>query len=79
MQLYIRDVFASVARPIKELKGFELISLNPKEKKTVNFTLTDKELGFYNNTGEFIVEPGLFEVFVGGSSKTALNAKFEIK
>lgn len=79
VQLYIRDVFASVARPIKELKGFELISLNPKEKKTVNFTLTDKELGFYNNTGEFIVEPGLFEVFVGGSSKTALNAKFEIK
>jgi beta-glucosidase len=79
VQLYIRDVFASVARPIKELKGFELISLNPKENKTVKFTLTDKELGFYNNTGEFIVEPGHFEVFVGGSSKTALNAKFEIK
>ncbi|WP_154662176.1 beta-glucosidase BglX [Siansivirga zeaxanthinifaciens] len=79
VQLYIRDVFASVARPIKELKGFELISLNPKENKTVQFTLTDKELGFYNNTGEFIVESGLFEVFVGGSSKTVLNGKFEIK
>lgn len=79
VQLYIRDVFASIARPIKELKGFELISLNPKENKTVKFNLTDKELGFYNNTGEFIVEPGHFEVFVGGSSKTVLNAKFEIK
>ena len=79
VQLYIRDVFATVTRPIKELKGFELISLNPKEKKTVKFTLTDKELGFYNNRGKFIVEPGYFEVFVGGSSKTVLNAKFEIK
>lgn len=78
VQLYIRDRIASVTRPVKELKGFELVSLNPEETKKVTFTLTEKELGFYYNNGEFSAEPGEFDVYVGGSSYTDLNGEFEI-
>ena len=78
-QLYIRDLFASITRPVKELKGFELLELNSKETKTIEFTLTEKELGFYNNLGEYIVEPGDFKISVGGSSTTSLDANFKLK
>ena len=67
-QLYIHDRVASVARPVKELKGFEKFELQPGQSRTVEFTLTPAELGFYDNAGKFIVEPGEFEVMVGGSS-----------
>lgn len=73
VQLYIRDVVASITRPVKELKGFELIELAPKQTKVIEFTLTDKELGFYNNLGDFVVEQGQYILFVGGSSKTELQ------
>ncbi|MFC4720890.1 beta-glucosidase BglX [Geojedonia litorea] len=78
-QLYVQDLYASVTRPVKELKGFELLELHPNESKTIKFLLTDKELGFYDNTGQFIVEPGEFKVFIGGSSKTILEQQFELK
>jgi len=78
VQLYIRDLFASITRPVKELKGFELIELEPEVSKIITFTLTSKELGFYNNKGDFVLEPGDFKVFVGGSSKTNLEAKFKL-
>ncbi|RIA09085.1 beta-glucosidase [Flavobacteriaceae bacterium MAR_2010_72] len=78
-QLYIQDLYASVTRPVKELKGFELLELNPNESKTIKFLLTDKELGFYDNTGQFIVEPGKFNIFIGGSSRTILEQQFELK
>lgn len=78
-QLYLRDEYASVTRPVRELKGFELVELNPNEAKTINFVLTKAELGFYNNDGKFIIEPGDFKVFVGGSSTATLEAKFELK
>ncbi len=67
-QLYIHDKVASVVRPVMELKGFKKIKLNPGESATLEFILTDKELGFYNNNGDFIVEPGEFEIMVGTSS-----------
>ena len=79
VQLYIRDKVASLVRPVKELKGFELIELNAGEAKTVRFKLTKKELGFYNNKGEYLVEPGEFDVFVGGSSYTELKSKFTLE
>jgi len=78
VQLYIRDVYASVTRPVKELKGFELVELEPNKTETITFTLTEKELGFYNNEGDFVVEPGEFRVFVGGSSNTVLKDSFEL-
>ncbi|AUC76935.1 beta-glucosidase BglX [Olleya sp. Bg11-27] len=78
VQLYIRDVFASVTRPVKELKGFELVALNPNETKTIELILSEDELGFYDNQGTFVVEDGDFEVFVGGSSQTELADKFKL-
>ena len=78
VQLYIKDLFASVTRPVRELKGFELAELNPKESKTITFNLTDKELGFFDNDGKWIIEDGDFEVFVGGSSNANLKAKFTL-
>lgn len=78
-QLYIRDVAASLSRPVKELKGFELVDLKKGESKTIVFTLTDKELGFYNNNGDYLVEPGTFKVFVGTSSDDVQEVEFELK
>ena len=79
VQLYIRDEFASVTRPVKELKAFELVSLKPGESKNIEFQLESKKLGFYDNQGNWLVEPGSFQVFVGGSSDQTIQAKFELK
>ena len=77
-QLYLQDEFASVVRPVKELKGFEMIELKAGETKTITFTLTNAELGFYNNQNEFVVEPGSFKVMVGGSSDANLTTQFNV-
>nr|WP_315146981.1 beta-glucosidase BglX [uncultured Flavobacterium sp.] len=79
VQLYLQDVAASLARPVKELKGFELIELKKGETKTVTLTLTEKELGFYDNEGNYLVEPGTFKIRVGGSSDKGLESGFELK
>ncbi len=79
VQLYINDAAASIVRPVKELKGFELVALKKGETKTVQFTLTDAALGFYNNEGKFLVESGLFNVMVGWNSNEGLSSKFELK
>ncbi|HSD08525.1 beta-glucosidase BglX [Flavobacterium sp.] len=79
VQLYIHDDYASIIRPIKELKGFELVNLKKGETKTISFTLTDKELGFYDNEGNYLVEPGTFKIMVGGSSDKGLESGFELK
>jgi beta-glucosidase len=68
VQLYTRDVAASVTRPVRELKGFQRITLRPGEKRMVEFTLTPALLGFYNREMRFVVEPGEFKVMVGTSS-----------
>ncbi len=78
-QLYIHDRYASVVRPVKELKGFELVELEAGESKTVEFTLGREELSFYNQKGEQVIEPGMFSVMVGGSSVGGLEAGFELK
>ena len=78
VQLYIRDKFATVTRPVKELKGFEKISLDKGASKTVSFTLTDKELGFYDNQGKYVVEPGEFDIMLGGSSATKLKETYKL-
>ena len=66
-------------RPVQELKGFEKIMLKSGESQTVKFTLTDKELGFYNNQGKFVVESGAFDVMVGGSSAEVLKGEFVLE
>ncbi|RUT72409.1 beta-glucosidase BglX [Flavobacterium cupreum] len=79
VQLYINDAVASIVRPVKELKGFELVTLKKGETKTIQFTLTDKELGFYDNEGQYLTEPGLFNIMVGWNSNEGLTGKFELK
>ena len=78
IQLYIKDVVASIVRPVRELKGFELININKGETKTIHFNLTKDELGFYDNNGNYTFEAGEFEIFVGGSSDANLKAKFTL-
>ena len=69
VQLYIRDLVSSVTRPIKELKGFRKIELQPGETKTVEFEITPESLAFYDLKMKFVVEPGEFEIMVGNSSR----------
>ncbi|MCA1556242.1 MAG: glycoside hydrolase family 3 C-terminal domain-containing protein, partial [Acidobacteria bacterium] len=78
VQLYIRDVASSVTRPVKELKGFERVTLQPGEKRRLSFRLTPEHLGFYNREMRFIVEPGAFKVFLGTSSADGLEANFTV-
>ena len=78
VQLYIRDMAASRTRPLKELKGFERITLKPGEKRRVEFTLAPEQLGFYNTDMRFVVEPGTFKVMVGTNSVDGLEASFEV-
>jgi beta-glucosidase len=78
VQLYIHQVAASRTRPIKELKGFERVSLRPGEKRRVTFMLTPEHLGFCNREMRFVVEPGDFKVFVGASSVGGLEAHFQV-
>ena len=73
VQMYIRDVIFSVARPLWELRGFKRVTLDPGESATVSFELGEKELGFWNREGRFVVEPGDFKVAVwNGFSPGAL-------
>lgn len=79
VQLYIRDKVGSITRPVKELKGFEKITLRPGESKVVRFTITDKDLAFYNNALKFAAESGEFDVMVGGNSVETLKATFNLQ
>ncbi|HJQ67875.1 MAG TPA: glycoside hydrolase family 3 N-terminal domain-containing protein [Blastocatellia bacterium] len=78
VQLYIRDVAASRTRPVKELKGFERVTLRPGEKRRLEFRLTPEHLGFYNREMRFVVEPGEFKVTAGTSSVGGLEASFTV-
>jgi len=78
VQLYIRDLVATMTRPVKELKGFQRISLQPGEKKKVEFTLGPEHLGFWNREMRYVVEPGEFRVMVGSNSVDVIEAKFEV-
>ena len=78
VQLYIHDLVASVSRPVKELKGFERVSLRPGESRHVEFTLGPQELGIYGRNMLFNVEPGMFKVTVGTSSEDGLESSFEV-
>ncbi|MHA2400991.1 MAG: fibronectin type III-like domain-contianing protein [Promethearchaeota archaeon] len=70
IQLYIQDVECSVERPLKELKGFKKVKLDPKEKKTVRFELTNDDLSFFDeNSNCWIAEKGLFKILIGSSSR----------
>jgi beta-glucosidase len=78
-QLYVRDVQASLARPYKELKGFQKVALEPGETQTARFTLDPRSLSFYDVVRKtWLAEPGVFEILVGASSKD-IRGKIEVE
>ncbi|MFM2214052.1 MAG: hypothetical protein RL427_1315 [Bacteroidota bacterium] len=79
VQLYIRDLVGSTTRPVKELKGFEMIELNPNEEKVVRFTIDEKMLQFYTANSKWEAEAGEFKVFIGGDSATTLENNFKLQ
>lgn len=79
VQLYMQDVTASLVRPVKELKGFVKIKLESEQEQQVVFHLKKKEMGFYNNQAEYVLEDGKFRIYVGGNSKECLCEEVEIK
>jgi len=78
VQLYIHDLVSSVTRPVKELKGFERISLAPGQSKTVSFAITPDKLSFLNQSMERVVEPGMFDILIGGSSVKTQTVSLEV-
>ena len=78
VQLYVRDVVGSVTRPVKELKGFRKIMLNPGESRRVSFTLSARDLAFYRADMSYGAEPGAFKLFIGTSSDDVVEADFTL-
>jgi beta-glucosidase len=79
VQLYLKDKFGSVVRPILELRDFQKVKLNAGESKTIEFTIDKEKLSFYNDKLEFIAEAGDFEVMIGASSADIkLKSNFEL-
>jgi beta-glucosidase len=77
VQLYIRDLIGSVTRPVKELKGFEMIELQPNETKKVTFIINEKTIEYFTSNRKWEAENGDFKVFIGGSSVTKLEGDFQ--
>jgi beta-glucosidase len=79
VQLYIHDPVASISQPVRRLRGFERVTLAPKESKSVTFTLDRSDWGFYDNSGRFVVEPGKIDVYAGNSSTAELTESFTVE
>lgn len=79
VQLYIRDIFASISRPVKELKGFKRINLKKGESQVVEFEITADLLKFYNSDLNFVCEPGDFELMIGPNSRDTKSVNFTLK
>jgi len=78
VQLYVRDLVGSVTRPVKELKGFQRVALEPGETREVVFEVPVESLGFHGLDNQWTVEPGAFHVWIGPSSAEGLRGEFEI-
>lgn len=79
VQLYIQDLFASVTRPIKELRDFKKIELEPGESQNVSFVLTEEDFSFYSQQLEKVVEPGRFKIFVGSNARDVMEAEVVVQ
>jgi len=79
VQVYVHDQVASITRPVRELKAFENVFLEPGETKKISFSLPTEALAFYKTDGSFGTESGRYTIFVGGSSNASLSAEFELK
>jgi len=78
VQLYLHDPVASISQPVRRLRGFERVTLAPQQSRQVTFTLDRSDFGFYDNDGDFVVEPGQIEVYAGDSSQATMKATFTV-
>ena len=79
VQLYIHDPVASLSQPVRRLRGFERVTLEPGDSQKVTFTLDKSDFGFYDNRGKFVVEKGEIQVFGGDSSTASMVKSFTVK
>jgi beta-glucosidase len=79
VQLYLHDPVASISQPIRRLRGFERVTLDPGQARTVSFTLDKSDFGFYDNRGKLVVEPGQIDVYAGNSSSAELTKSFTVQ
>ena len=79
VQLYTRDLVGTITRPVKELKGFRKIALQPGESKQVSFTININDLKFYNSALKWVAEPGDFKLFIGGNSRDVQEKDFKLQ
>ena len=77
-QVYLHDPVASISQPVRRLRGFQRVTLEPGESTTVRFTLDASDFGFYDNRGKFVVEPGAIQVYAGDDSTATLTKTFEV-
>ena len=77
-QLYLHDPVASISQPVRRLRGFERVTLQPGESRQVTFTIDRSDFGFYDNRGRFVVEPGQIELYAGDSSQATLKKTFTV-
>jgi beta-glucosidase len=78
VQLYIHDPVASISQPVRRLRDFERVTLVPGQTRNVTFKLDRSDVGFYDNSGRFVVEPGQIDVYVGDSSKATMTKSFSV-
>jgi beta-glucosidase len=78
-QLYINDPVASISQPVRRLRGFQRVTLDPGQKQTVTFNLDKSDFGFYDNRGRFVVEPGRIDVYGGDSSTADMKDSFSVR
>ena len=78
VQLYLHDPVASLSQPVRRLRGFERVTLAPGESRKVAFRIGRDDIGFYDNEGRFLVEPGTIELYAGDSSQATLTTSFTV-
>jgi len=79
VQLYLNDPVASISQPVRRLRGFERVTLNPGQSRRVRFRLDSSDWGFYDNRGRFVVEPGQIDVYAGNSSSAEMKQSFTVR
>ena len=79
MQLYLHDPVASLSQPVRRLRGFERVTLEPGQTQTVDVHPRRSDFGFYDNRGKFVVEPGRIDLYAGDSSDAQATASFTVR
>ena len=79
VQLYLHDPVADLSQPVRRLRGFERVTLRPGESRKVYFTIDKSDFGYYDNEGEFVVEPGRIDLYAGDSSQATLTKSFRVR